>query len=147
MRHKQILLSLVFDLNILTHACTAQYASSTIIPPERKQRNILSIGMGAQYGFIFAHSPEVENTKGARPAGLELNLSWQKNDSAIWNLCNCFPRKGIMLAYYDYDNAILGKSYSAAYFLEPVYRLWKNTFFSFKGVAGFSYLTDPFDSI
>lgn len=111
------------------------------------QKNILSIGMGAQYGFIFAHSPEVENTKGARPAGLELNLSWQKNDSAVWNLCNCFPRRGIMLAYYDYDNAILGKNYTAAYFLEPVYRLWKNTFFSFKGVAGFSYLTNPFDSI
>jgi hypothetical protein len=147
MRHKHILLSLVFVLTILTLTCTAQYDSSAIIPHRKKQKNIFSIGMGAQYGFIFAHSPEVENTKGARPAGIEFNLSWQKYDAATWNLCNCFPRKGIVLAYYDYNTAILGKSYSAAYFLEPVYRLRKNTFFSFKAVAGLSYLTNPFDSI
>src|SRR5687767_9973516 len=139
MTYKQIVL-LVFVLSSITHICVAQYDSLTISTAGKKQKNILSIGMGTQYGFIFAHSPEVENTKGARPFGLEFNLSWQKNDAATWNLCNCFPRKGIMLAYYNYDNAILGKSYTAAYFLEPVYRLRKNTFFSFKSVAGISYL-------
>src|SRR5687767_688462 len=147
MMHKHILLSLVLVLTILTLTCTAQYDSSTIIPGPKKQKNIFSIGMGTQYGFIFVHSPEVENIKGARPAGLDLNLSWLKNDAATWILCNCFPRKGIVLAYYDYNTAILGGSYSAAYFLEPVYRLRKNTFVSFKAVARLSYLTNPFDSI
>ncbi len=146
-RYKHSLLSLGFVLTIITHTCIAQYAPSTIISTRNKQKNIFSIGLGAQYGFIFAHSPEVENTKGARPAGLELNFSWQNYDAATWNLCNCFPRKGILLAWYDYNTAILGKSYSAAYFLEPVYRLRKNTFFSIKGAAGISYLTNPFDSV
>jgi hypothetical protein len=112
----------------------------------RHLKNIFSTTIGIQHGFIFAHSPEVENTKGSHPTGLELILGWQKNDATVWDLCNCFPRKGLLLAYYDYDNVILGKSFTAAYFLEPVYKLHRNIYFSFKGSAGFSYLTNPFDS-
>lgn len=108
---------------------------------------MFSTGFGVQHGFIFAHSRAVQNTKGSHPTGVEVIFSWQRNDSSVWTLCNCYPRKGILLAYYDYDNIILGKSFTAAYFLEPVYRLRKNVFFSFKGSAGFSYLTNPFDSM
>lgn len=79
--------------------------------------------------------------------GLELTLSWQRNDAAVWDLCNCYPRKGLLLAYYTYDNTILGKSFSAAYFLEPTYKLSNKLFFAFKGAFGLSYLTHPFDSI
>jgi hypothetical protein len=130
------LLPAFFLLHLLMPACFAQ-----------KQKNIFSIGLGAQHGFIFAHSPEVENTKGSNPTGIEGILSWQRSDAATWNLCNCFPRKGLLLTYYDYDNAILGRSYTAAYFLEPSYRLGKPLFFSFRGAAGLSYLTNPFDTI
>lgn len=112
-----------------------------------KLKSIFSIGAGVQHGFVFAHSPEVENTKGARPTGVEVWFGWQRNDRSIWDLCNCFPRKGLLLAWYDYGNSILGKSYTAAYFLEPVYRFSRNSFFSIKGVAGLSYLTNPFDSL
>ena len=125
----------------------AQYDPSNKKQDSTTKRNIRSIGLGVQHGFIFAHSPEVENTKGANPTGVELIFSWQRNDAQIWNLCNCYPRKGLLLSYYDYDNEILGKSFSAAYFLEPTYKLGKDVFFSFKGSAGLSYLTNPFDSI
>ena len=109
--------------------------------------NIFSTGVGIQHGFIFAHSPTVENTKGSRPTGVEMIFSWQRNDATVWDVCNCFPRKGLLLSYFDYDNKVLGKSITAAFFLEPAYRLGKNTFFSFRTSAGLSYLTDPFDSI
>lgn len=125
----------------------AQTDSLRTEPNIAKEKNLFSTGSGLQHGFIFAHSQAVQNTKGARPTGLELILSWQRNDAAVWDLCNCYPRKGLLLAYYDYDTKILGKSVSSAYFLEPVYRLSKNLFFSFKGVTGVSYLTHPFDSI
>lgn len=92
-------------------------------------KDMFSIGAGIHHGFIFAHSPEVENTKGANPTGIELNFSWQRNDAYVWDLCNCFPRKGLLLAYFDYDNIILDKSFTAAYFLEPTYSIGKNTFF------------------
>ncbi|GEO05426.1 hypothetical protein AAE02nite_30900 [Adhaeribacter aerolatus] len=100
-----------------------------------------------QHGFIFPHSQAVQNTKGARPTGVEAILSRQRNDAPTWNLCNCFPRQGILLAYYNFDNAILGKGTTAAYFLEPTYRISRKTLFPFKGAAGLAYLTNPFDSI
>ena len=112
-----------------------------------KAENLFSVGLGLQHGTIFAHSPAVENTKGSRPTGIEAMASWQRTDSSIFALCNCYPRKGVMVAYYNYDNDILGKSINAAYFLEPLYRLGKNSFFSFRATAGLSYLTNPFDSV
>ena len=112
-----------------------------------KEKSLFSIGAGYQRGFIFAHSEAVQNTKGANPRGVEFILSWKRNDPAVWDLCNCYPRKGILLTYYDYDNAILGHGFSAAYFLEPTYRLSRNLFFAFKATSGLSYLTNPFDSI
>ena len=111
-----------------------------------RQPSIFSTGIGIQHGFIFAHSEAVQNTTGANPTGLEITLSWQRNDSAIWNLCNCYPCKGLLLSYYDFDTPILGKGITGAYFLEPAYKLGKNIFFPFKGAAGLSYLTNPFDS-
>ena len=56
-------------------------------------------------------------------------------------------RKGLLLAYYNYDNEVLGKGFTGAYFLEPTYRIGKNIFFSFRTAAGLSYLNSPFDSI
>jgi len=122
--------------------------TDSTIPEQRKGKlkRMFSIGAGMQYGSVFAHSPAVQNTKGSHPFGVEAIIGWQRNDAAAWNLCNCFPRTGLLLAYYDYDNNVLGKSVNAAYFLEPTYRLGKRLFFSFKGVAGLSYLTNPFDS-
>lgn len=112
-----------------------------------RQPPVFSLGAGLQHGFIFAHSPAVENTKGARPTGLEMTFSWQRNDAAVWDLCRCYPRKGLLLSYYDYDTKILGKGITGAYFLEPMYRLNKNLFFSFNTGAGLSWLTNPADSV
>jgi hypothetical protein len=125
----------------------AQYDSSSQKESIAKPINIFSSGLGIQHGFIFAHSPTVENTKGSRPTGVEMILSWQRNDPIVWDACNCFPRKGLLLSYFNYDNDVLGKSFTAAFFLEPTYKLVKNTFFSFRTSAGLSYLTSPFDSI
>lgn len=133
-------------ISVCFHNATAQN-DTALKTSSAKQKDIFSVGLGIQRGFIFAHSEAVQNTKGSHPTGGEVILSWQRNNAAVWNLCNCFPRKGLLLNYYDYDNAILGKSMTAAYFLEPTYKLAKNTFFSFKGAAGVSYLTNPFDSL
>ena len=137
---------LVFALGIVlpTNAAAQGDTLQDRITPYQK---LFSIGTGIQHGFIFAHSAAVENTRGSRPTGVELILSWQRTDSAIFSLCNCYPRKGLLLAYYDYDNSILGKNITAAYFLEPLYRLGRHSFFSLRGAAGFSYLTHPFDSL
>ena len=134
-------------INLVTLNTFAQENDSLAMPISKRAANIFSIGLGFQHGFIFAHSRAVQNTKGANPTGIELSLGWQRNDTETWNLCNCFPKKGLLLVFYDYDVRLLGKSFGAAYFLEPVYKLGNKTFFSFRGVAGLAYLTNPFDSI
>ena len=135
----------IFSLTALAffYAAGAQTDSTQ----HSKAEEVFSAGLGVQHGFIFAHSEAVQNTKGARPTGVEAILSWQRTDSIPWNLCNCYPRKGLLLSYYNYDTKILGKSLTAAYFLEPVYKLSDRTFFSFRGAGGVSYLTNPFDSV
>lgn len=144
--HYYRILMILIVANAFLHSTNAQ-TDSTVSKLNSWKLNMFSAGFGVQHGFIFAHSQAVQNTRGSHPTGIEVIFSWQRNDSSIWALCNCYPRKGILLAYYDYDNTILGESFTAAYFLEPVYRLRKNIFFSFKGSAGISYLTNPFDSL
>ena len=139
------LLRRLLIINLITVNSFAQDNDS--LSRSKKVANIFSIGLGIQHGFIFAHSRAVQNTKGANPTGIELSFGWQRNDTETWNLCNCFPKKGLLLFYYDYDVRILGKSFGAAYFLEPVYKVGNKTFFSFRGIAGLAWLTNPFDSI
>ena len=137
----------LFTIHIITINVAAQVSESIDIPGTKKAGDVFSISAGIQHGFIFAHSRAVQNTKGANPTGIELNFGWQRNDTQTWDLCNCFPKKGLLLFYYDYDVKILGKGAGAAYFLEPFYKLGNKTFFSFRGVAGLAYLTNPFDSV
>ena len=132
---------------ILCSCCAIAQESSPVVKSSGRQPAIFSTAVGIQHGFIFAHSEAVQNTSGANPTGIEISLAWQRNDSATWALCNCYPRKGLLLSYYDYDTKILGKGFTAAYFLEPTYRVSKNILFSFIGSAGISWLTNPFDSI
>jgi hypothetical protein len=138
---------LVCSVLIIPFHANAQADSAAAITQKVKEKPLFSIGLGVQYGTIFAHTEEVQNTRGARPIGIETLLSWQRNDAATFALCHCYPRQGLLLAYYDYDVELLGKSGTAAYFLEPTYRIGKGVLFSFKGAAGISYLNNPYDSI
>ncbi|MGY5847354.1 acyloxyacyl hydrolase [Salegentibacter sp. HM20] len=122
------------------------YSQSEASEEIKKGKSLLSYGLGLQYGTIFAHSEEVQNTSGARPIGIESIIAWQRNDAAAYALCNCYPRQGLLLAFYDYDVEVLGKSGTAAYFLEPTYRISDAFLFSFKGAGGFSYLSNPYHS-
>ena len=139
-------LLLIFVICATPHAI-AQADSAEATVDTVKQEPLFSIGLGVQHGFIFAHSVDVQNTRGARPTGIETIFSWQRNDSAAFALCHCYPRQGLLLAYYDYDVGLLGKSGTAAYFLEPTYKIGNRVLFSFKGAAGLSYLNNPYDSI
>jgi hypothetical protein len=138
-------LSIIFFAICITPSAFSQ--TDSIAEKTNREKSLFSIGLGIQHGTIFAHSVDVQNTKGARPTGIEAIFSWQRNDAATYALCLCYPRQGVMLAYYDYDVDLLGKSGTAAYFLEPAYRITDGLLFSFKGAAGLSYLTNPFDSI
>lgn len=107
----------------------------------------LVYALKAHTGFILPHSIYTKNTKGARPFGFETDISRLDTSQQIYNTYRCFPRSGITINYADMDYGFLGKSFSAAYFLEPNFRLNNRTALQVKGTIGLSYLTNPFDSI
>ena len=105
--------------------------------------------IGARYhsGFIFAHNVHVKNTKGLKPDGFEFECAHLKTDSATLAKFKCYPNLGLSFTFVDFNSRLLGKSYSALYFLEPNYRLGNRLKMNFRAAAGLSYLTSPHDSI
>lgn len=109
--------------------------------------SVAGFSVGAHYGSIFAHSEEVQNTAGANPLGIELSYTIQRGDKGVVDLCNCYPRQGLVFSYFDFDNEILGKGAMLGWTLEPTYRLGKKLELGVRGIAGLTWLSNPFDSL
>lgn len=105
--------------------------------------------LAARYhsGFVFAHNIHVQNTKGTKPDGFELEYAHLKTDSATLNKFKCYPRLGLSFTYVDFNSRLLGKSYSVCYFLQPEYKLGNQLTMNVRASAGFSYLTNPYDIV
>lgn len=101
----------------------------------------------AHYGTIFAHSEAVQNTAGAHPRGIALAYTWQRRDKGAVDLCNCYPRQGVVLSLFNFDNQVLGRGAMAGWMLEPTYRLGSRLHMHVRGVAGAAWLSNPFDSL
>jgi hypothetical protein len=133
---------LVLLFSVLT--CIRCYSQKDGLPDSLRQ---LAVAARYHSGFIFAHSIRVQNTKGVKPDGLEFEYSHLRTDSATHAYFKCYPRSGFSFTYVDFNQWLLGKSYSISYFLEPNYKLGNRLRMNLRASSGFSYLTNPFDSI
>jgi hypothetical protein len=115
--------------------------------PGNHRNTVKEFGATFHYGSVFAHSEAVQNTAGANPMGVELSYTWQRRDKGVVDLCNCYPRQGVVISYFNFDTEILGSGYMAGWMLEPTYRLGDKLQLGIKGIAGLTYMTNPFDSI
>lgn len=111
------------------------------------QHNQQVFGAKLHYGSVLVHSQAVKNVSGSKPFGIELEYSTHKINAGTYNICNCYPRNGFVVTYYNFNNHILGEGFAAAYFLEPNYRMSKHVQFVLKGTAGITYVTRPYDAI
>ena len=144
--NKRILKAFVFCFLFMMMAVLPQsaFAQTNRYTDSLKQA---VFGGRLHYGFIFVHSYHVENVRGGRPRGFELEYSKQFTDSNTFKKYHCYPRTGWSFTYTDYDKSFLGSSWSASYFVEPQFRLSNKANFLVRGTLGLSYLTNPFDSI
>jgi len=140
--YKFLFLSLLSLCNMFV-----SHGQQTVTDSTASPKKIFSIAAGINTGFVIVHTKDVAFTKGSRPLGFEIAASWQRNDSESVNICNCYPKKGVVINYYNMGNEHLGKIISAAFFLEPVYKINNNLLFSFKAVIGTAYGSNPYDSI
>jgi hypothetical protein len=113
----------------------------------RGPRSIFSVGLAGHYGFVFAHSVDVENTRGARPRGLRAELVWQRIDEKTWQACTCYPRNGLQVSVMNFDNRVLGYGLNAGYFLEPTFRLGSAVSLTLRGSVGLAFLTNPYHPV
>jgi hypothetical protein len=112
-----------------------------------KIKTFFSYGVQANYGFVFAHSNDVENTANSFPRGLTASLNWHRTDKQILDQYNCFPRQSLLIAFYDFDNSVLGNGINLSYSLEPHFMMNQWVSFYPKVSIGAAILSNPSDSI
>lgn len=106
------------------------------------------IGLKAHYGKVLIHSRDLRPIKDSYPLGLSADFAWQFLGKKSWEFCNCYPRAGVILTGWDFDNRpILGYGLSAMTYVEPVFLTRHRVNFSVRMAGGLGYLTSPFDSI
>ena len=106
------------------------------------------IGLSFDYGFLIKHSENLMELDQAYPWAIRLDWSKHLLTQSAWDFCNCFPRVGVTLEYWNWDKPdILGHGIITMGYVEPYFRTQKRTnIFARMGLGG-AYLTKPFDEV
>ena len=131
-----------FNTIVLIFIAVVAYTQDSL-----RSKPSFSYSLFGNYGFIFAHSNDVENTANSFPLGVTATLNWQRSDKQILDQYNCFPRHSLLVGYYDFDNSILGRGLNLAYSLEPHFMMNKHLSFYPKVSIGAAFLSNPSDPI
>lgn len=126
---------------LFTSAVQAQQTDSLIRQP-------LVWSIRTHYGMILPHSEEIRSISFSRPRGAEIEVSRQLLHRQYWQYCSCYPRVGISVGYFDFDNPqILGSARSVTAFVEPFMAAPARLSVSYRLGAGVSYLNRVFHPI
>lgn len=129
-------------LLLLFHLCS-QAQDLTEMPDK-----YFLLGARFHYGFIIVHTKAVEKAAASNPKGIQADISWHFNNEKAFSYCNCLPRLGLSVYYWDYLNDdILGKAGTFMAFAEPFFNISRRVNFSIRPGIGLAYLTNPYDSI
>ncbi len=114
--------------------------------PAFSQENTTFVSGRFQQGSIIIHSRAIRAIEDSYPYGLQFDFGWHKKSEKDWNACNCYPKVGISLGVWNFDNPdVLGYGATGLFFLQPVFRADKKFSFSIRGGMGLSYQTKPHD--
>jgi hypothetical protein len=109
-------------------------------------KNPSFIGFNIEYGHILKHTHSLRDFDNAFPTGLSLDWSRFLLQKEAWDFCNCFPKLGAEISYYDFDNEeILGQGALAMGYIEPYFRTDKTMNLFFRIGLGGAYLSKPFN--
>nr|WP_299343744.1 acyloxyacyl hydrolase [Allomuricauda sp.] len=127
--------SLLFAFNLYPQSETALEESRPIF-----------LGVSLDYGYLLKHSESLRQIDDSFPFAIRLDASKQLLTKKAWEFCNCFPKVGVSLAYWDWDNPdVLGIGVVAVGYVEPYFYTDKRVnLFARMGLGG-AYLTQPFD--
>jgi Lipid A 3-O-deacylase (PagL) len=118
----------------------AQQTDSVVLPAHRP----FSVSAAWQSAFIIAHTPKVKHLSRSHPTGAEVKLEWQTTGSEAWHAAWRFPKLGVRLAYYDFHNAILGKSFEVSPYVSKYIIRSARQQLHFRLGIGLAYFNNPF---
>ena len=106
------------------------------------------VGLKLHKGSVLIHSRDLRPIEDSYPTGIELDLAWHKISQKAWESCRCYPKLGVALTYWDYDNkVVLGQGLTGLFYIEPVFNTRGKVNYSIRAGFGLSYQNSPFDSI
>jgi hypothetical protein len=104
------------------------------------------LGISFDYGFLLKHTDFLRELDDSHPVAVRIDWSKHLVTRKSWEFCNCFPRVGVSLAYWNWDQPdILGSGISVLGYLEPYMRTEKRLNYFFRAGLGGVYLTDPYN--
>ncbi|WP_291783000.1 acyloxyacyl hydrolase [Cecembia sp.] len=104
------------------------------------------LNLESSYGFIIAHSPELQPFAQNNPYGFSLQYQMMGLSEKKWAACNCFHYLGIQVSHYNFANReTLGTASSLSGTFEPI--IWRHPKWTFSILSGmgFTYLDQVFD--
>lgn len=111
------------------------------------ERRPTFIGLNIEYASLLKHAPTLREIPDAYPTGIGIDWGKLLLTENAWNFCNCFPKIGVNLSYWNFDNQeVLGNGVIAMGYVEPYFRTQKRTNLFFRMGLGGAYLTQPFDA-
>ncbi|WP_337866650.1 acyloxyacyl hydrolase [Ignavibacterium sp.] len=138
------LLCLLFQTNLIAQSIDSLSIETETSPPCCSNSDV--IGISYITGYMIPHAKEVLNVRGTNPRGIELNYYSHLNNDEVWLDCECYPRLGAFISFYDFEiTDILGYGFSCGINFTYFFGLPSDYNFHLKGKAGFAYLTKPFD--
>jgi len=100
-------------------------------------------GLTYMRATMLIHTSKMENVRGARPTGVEFEISKLNTNHNAYDNWGFFSRSGFTFSYFNLNTPILGSAYNTGYFIEPIFQLNKRVQLSVKGAIGIGYLTNP----
>lgn len=106
------------------------------------------IGFKIHQGYVLIHSRDLVPVKNSYPIGLEFDFAWHKVSEKAWMSCNCYPKTGIAISFWDYDSPeILGYGITNMFYIEPVFGADQVMSFSIRAGFGLSYQNKPYHPV
>jgi len=99
------------------------------------------------WGKIGVHSSELKYLNNTNPTGIQIDMGIHYLSQKVFSEYNLYPRAGVTLNYWDFQDPSLGKGASAAIYLEPFLMSFDHFMLSVKGGIGLMWLSNPYDSL
>lgn len=116
--------------------------------PAEKSTAYISLGARYNLGFVIRHSKALPKETQSNPMGYQIDAGWHFISKNARAYCNCYPKLGISLYFWDYRNpGILGQGMTLMPYVEPFFNAGSRLRFSARAGLGLNYQNKPYDSL